>query len=104
MNKTKRISYLRGGTAKARADLRKLARQQHASEREATMPETDKDPGEMNGREITERLAGHIRRSDGGPQSAANIALWAGVAIARLLEYQRKLEAAGLLDSGEAVP
>lgn len=47
--------------------------------------------GTMDGREIAEQLA-RVAHSD--EQSFAELSLWAGIAIARLLEYQRRLESA----------
>ena len=52
------------------------------------------DPGAMDGREIAERL-GKLAHDPG--HDRMRMTFWCGVAVARLLEYQGKLEKHGLL-------
>lgn len=64
------------------------------------MIERGDDPDAMDGRMVAARLAHHVK------DPARNwdyVSFWSGVAITRLLDYQRRLEEAGLLDeSGHA--
>jgi hypothetical protein len=52
------------------------------------------DPGAMDGRAIAQKLN---ELSHDPTVSEAMIWIWVGIASARLLEYQRRLEDAGLL-------
>lgn len=52
------------------------------------------DPGHMDGEAIAKQILGLCHSED---VTVGLLSLWTGIALARLLEYQRKLEALGEL-------
>jgi hypothetical protein len=57
------------------------------------MSEAGQDPGQMDGRTIANAILRVVNREP----SEAELLIWIGIAVARLLEYQRALEALGAL-------
>lgn len=100
-----RLARDRAWLKKAKRDVPRRMRERRREKEKQAMAENELDPGEMDGRAIVEHLGRHVHRMDGGAQNAANVAVWAGIACARLLEYQKRLEDAGLLPAnGETLP